>query len=91
MPYTEQNLPFARGSHTSYQAAIAVEKTRGKQTARYLALLATGSYSDHQAAEHLGLPLQSICSIRNGCRDQLVKAGQVVSPYGRTVDCWRVA
>lgn len=52
MPYTDQGLPFAPHSHTSYQAAVQTAPKRGKQTARYLALVTGKSYADFEAAQH---------------------------------------
>jgi len=91
MPYTSEGLPFAPRSHTSYKAAIQAEPSRASKTAKYLKLLTVRACSDHEAAEALGLPLSSICSIRNGCKNQLVKAGTTISLYGRSVDRWRLA
>jgi hypothetical protein len=94
MPYldSEPRLPFAPNSHTSYCAAKAAQRGRGEKTEKYLRCLQEyGPISDHQAADLLKLPLSSICSIRNSCREKLVKDGTGTSPYGRTVDLWRIA
>jgi len=92
MPHTDAGLPFAPNSHTSYKAALHAEPGRELKKAKYLRCLQEyGPLSDHQAAELLRLPLSSICSIRNGVRAQLVKNGTGTSPYGRTVDLWRLA
>lgn len=66
MPYTESGLPFAAGSHESHQAAIQAEATRGDKTRSYLRALRAGGKTDHEAADATGMPLSSICSIRNG-------------------------
>ena len=90
MPY-EQDLPYAPHSHTSYRGAVSAAPRRGRQTARYLALVTMRPCADFEAALSLDLPLSSICSIRNGVKDQLVKAGTTTSPYGNQVDRWRVS
>lgn len=66
MAYTDSHLPFAAGSHESYQAAVTAEATRGEKTREYLRALRAGGKTDHEAAAATGLPLSSICSIRNG-------------------------
>lgn len=86
MPYTDQSLPFAKGSHESYQAAVKAEATRETKTAAYLRFLfRRGPATDHEAATALRLPLSSICSIRNGAKHcGLVEKGDYAkpSPYG---------
>lgn len=73
MPYTEQGLPFAAGSHTSYLAATGEAVDRKTKGLRYLRYLAGRQATDHEAAHALGYGLSSINSIRNG----LVLAGLV--------------
>jgi hypothetical protein len=88
MPYTEQSLPFARRSHTSYLAAKGEASTRAEKSSRYLRYLASReNATDHEAADALGFGLSSINSIRNG----LVIAGlverlgiSILSTYKRT-------
>lgn len=81
--------PLAR--HHSYLAAEAAHATRGAKTAAYLAWLrAHGPASDHEAADALGWPLSSICSIRNGVSDQVRAVGRTISPYGRACTSWEV-
>jgi hypothetical protein len=91
VPYTEHGLPFAPRSHTSYRAAVDAAKTRGIKTAAYLHLLRErGPMSDSAAAEFFGWPLSSICSIRNGCGDQIVPMGHSVSKFGKPCTRWGV-
>jgi hypothetical protein len=90
-PFTDQALPFAAGSHTSYKAAVSSARTRGEKTQRYLAYLRTGGpKSDHESAAALGLPLSSITSIRNGTMDcGLVRRhGETMGPYMKSVSLW---
>lgn len=92
MPHTDRGLPFAPRSQTSYLAAVAVEPARQRKTDHYLRCLQEyGPLCDHAAADLLKVPLSSICSIRNGVKDRLVKDGTARSPYGKRVDCWRLA
>lgn len=92
MPYTDQGLPFAAGSHESYQAAVDAAATRQTKTAAYLQLLARrGPQTDHEAASALRLPLSSICSIRNGAvKCGLVEKGSTTAPsqYGKACRKW---
>lgn len=94
MPHTNLGLPFAAGSHTSHKAAVSAAVTRKTKTARYLRLLAEkGARTDHEAHQALGLPLSSICSIRNNVVDcGLVVRGveERTSPYGRACATWRL-
>lgn len=96
MPYTDQSLPFAGTTaisrHNSYKAAVAAQQARGAKTRRYLDWLRhAGHATDQGAAECLGWPLQSICSIRNALVDaNLVRAeGTQRGRYGRSVTVWR--
>ena len=90
-------LPFSGATpisrHHSAQAAEAAAPSRGRRTLEYLALLdqvGIAGVTDHDAARMLALPLSSINSIRNGCSEHVVPAMRSgVSPYGRTVTCWR--
>lgn len=90
-------LPFSGvtpiSRHHSVKAAIQAARARGVKTRQYLDLLArVGDASDHEAATALGLPLSSICSIRNGVRNWLWPSDRTaISPYGKTVTCWRLA
>lgn len=92
VPYTQEGLPFARRSHTSYKAAVSVIATRETKTRAYLRLLyRRGALTDHEAHAALDLPLQSICSIRNGVMTSgLVRKGieERVSPYGKDCATW---
>lgn len=99
MPHTDPGqgaLPFSgrtqTSRHTSYLAAVAAQATRPLKRTRYLAWLqANGPATDHQAADALGYPLSTICSLRNGCFDRAeVEAhDDVMGAYGRRVTRWR--
>lgn len=86
MPYTDAGLPFASGSHESHQAAVKASASRETKTRAYLRLLyRRGPLTDHEARAALGLPLSSICSIRNGAiHAGLVDKGETTrpSPFG---------
>lgn len=86
MAYTEGGLPFAGGSHESFQAAVRADSTRQTKTRAYLRLLyGRGPTTDHEAASALKVPLSSVCSIRNGAiHAGLVEKGSTTkrSPYG---------
>jgi hypothetical protein len=92
MPFTDQGLPFAPGSHESYQAAVRASGTRETKTRAYLRFLAQhGPATDHEARAALGLPLSSINSIRNGAKAcGLVEKGSTTrpSPYGVQCRVW---
>jgi hypothetical protein len=93
MPYTEQSLPFARGSHTSHKAAVNAGPTRRTVTAKYLdALKAAGTRGliDAEAAGLLNRPVSSVCSIRNGCCDSglVRKGGERMGPWGQLQTIW---
>jgi hypothetical protein len=91
MPYVD-GLPFAQGSHESFKAAVHAKATRGEKTAAYLRFLKVhGPAIDHDAAKALGVPLSSICSIRNGAiADGLVSKGYTtrIGPYGLACRVW---
>lgn len=95
MPYLNDDprLPFAAGSHTSYKAAEQAQRGHGEKTQRYLRVLQEfGPLSDFQAAELVGVPVQSICSIRNSVKAKLVRAGTTTGPYRNLqVQLWRLA
>lgn len=90
-------LPFSGRTPISRQhsaeAAQSAAETRATKSLLYLrALREAGDMGldDHTAARLLGLPLSSICSIRNGC-GALVTArtdAYGVSPYGKKVTLW---
>lgn len=92
MPYIEQGLPFAARSHTSRKAAVAAAASRQTKTQRYLRHLAkAGPQTDWEASIALGLPLSSICSIRNGAiHCDLVERGSTErpSPFGKACSVW---
>ncbi len=91
------SLPFSGSTpisrHHSAQAAQHAAEKRGRRTLEYLALLSEvgeAGVTDHDAARMLGLPLSSINSIRNGCGELVEPANREgLSPYGRTVTCWK--
>lgn len=86
MYISPQGLPFAAGSHESYQAAVRQVSSRAVKTRRYLHHLAVaGPQTDHEARAYFGWPLSSINSIRNGAMMcGLVQKGSETapSPYG---------
>lgn len=92
MPHTQEGLPFARGSHTSHKAAVSAAANRKTKTARYLKHLAkVGPQTDWEASVALGLPLSSICSIRNNSiHCGLVDRGSTErpSPFGKACSVW---
>ena len=77
MPHTQQGLPFAKRSQTSYRAAVAEAARRAEKTRRYLqALVAAGArgLTDVEtigavADAIAGLQVSSVCSIRNAAMD----------------------
>ena len=92
MPYTETGgLPFAAGSQESYNAAKNAEATRGEKTRRYLRCLRHGAKADFEAAAATGLPIQSICSIRNSAMTLLLVKGtdeRRTSEHGQACKVW---
>jgi hypothetical protein len=90
MPITQAGLPFSgktlTSKHCSYMAATEAQLQRGRKSQRYLDWLRLkGQLSDHQAADDLGWPLSSICSIRNGLFDRglIEVAGTIEGKYGK--------
>lgn len=83
--------PIAR--HHSYEAAKAAAETRVTKSLRYLDLLNKAGergLSDHETAKMTGWPMSSVTSIRNGCGPLVEPGARVdVSPYGRSVTCWK--
>jgi hypothetical protein len=96
MPYTEMGLPFqsGAGAHTSRKAAVAAQASRQTKTSRYLRHLAkVGPQTDWEASVALGLPLSSVCSIRNGAINcGLVERGSTErpSPFGKACAVWLI-
>lgn len=92
MPFTQDGLPFAKGSHTSFKAADSQDLRRRSQKIRTLVrILASGPATDHELASSLRVPVQSICSLRNS----VVEAGLVekrceikTGPYGKDCSTW---
>lgn len=95
MPYAQNGLPFAAGSHESWTAAEKAATTRGQKTVLYLRFLARyGPRTDHEAAAYHRWPLSSLCSIRGN----LMHAGLVErsdqtrpSPYGLACRRWQLS
>lgn len=90
------NVPYAKGSHTSCKAArdLAQSGTRGAKTWKYLQALAAApdGLTDAHAAAIVGVPLSSVCSIRNGAMQnipQLVERGEeTMGQFGKSVYRW---
>jgi hypothetical protein len=99
-------VPFAPGSHTSWFSALIEARSgrRGRKTRAYLLELAGANHvglSDPEAAVAIsrrlglgdrGMPVQSICSIRNAVIDALLveKAGLTAGSWGKPVQRWRL-
>lgn len=95
MPFTNLGLPFARDSHTSFKAAESVAVRRGEKMQRLLtAYRQAGSrgLTDQEASEATGLPVQSICSLRNAAADceLVVRDGERLGIYGKANSVWRL-
>jgi hypothetical protein len=95
MPY-QQAIPFARGSHTSYKAARALnrEGTRGKKLRRLIEayrVAGEAGFTNLEASDVTSLPLQSVCSLRAAAADcgLLEKAGERVGRFGKSNQAWR--
>jgi RIO-like serine/threonine protein kinase len=97
VPHTDAQpaLPFSgktpRSRNNSYRAAVSASSTRVAKRLRYLAWLkSVKQATDQGAAEALGLPLSSICSIRNSLVDHgLVTAiGDAMGAYGKRITVW---
>ena len=92
MPYsaTTPSLPFAGSLHItprccSRRAAEQKARTLTLRMRRYLAcLLAHPMVTDPGAVELTGLPLQSICSVRNAAIDRgfVIVVGETMGSYG---------
>jgi hypothetical protein len=98
MPFTDSHpsLPWSgktpTSRHCSERAAVTAAQTRTWKMDQYLTYLTrVGRASDHQAADDLGWPLSSICSIRNGWfdRGRIEVAGTIEGKYGKKVTLWR--
>jgi hypothetical protein len=98
MPYTADtySLPFSgrgpRQRHNSLHAALAQRPVRGRKKTAMLAYIQQhGMVTDQGLAEGLGLPIQSVCSLRCSLRDAGVIewAGDARGVYGKTVSLWR--
>ena len=95
MPH-QLGIPFASGSHTSHQAAVALRRTgtRREKTRRLIdAYRAAGEHglTNLEASMRTGLPLQSVCSLAHGLQDcGLIVKGQIrVSSFGKPNQAWR--
>lgn len=87
--------PFAKGSHTSWKAARAVNQIdRASKTRKYLDLLAAhGNLTDPEVVALTGWPRSSICSIRFAVEHALLveKAGeQRASQCKRDCEAYRL-
>ena len=79
--HNEQGLPFGGeepiARHASWTGAEKAAEGRKAQTARYIkALVSEGPLTDVQASARTGLPLSSVCSIRNGLGPCVRSQGQ---------------
>lgn len=90
-------IPFANGSHTSFQSAVQLrqEGKRGQKMRRLLeAYQAAGArgLTNAEAAEMTGLPLQSVCSLMHAAVDceLLTKADIRIGKYGKPNQAWRL-
>ena len=99
MPFTQNGLPFARGSHTSHKAAVSAGRNRGAKLAALMVLYRTAGavgLTDPEARRFLQtacgveVPISSICSLRNQLiEDGIVgKAGERVGDFGKAVTVW---
>jgi hypothetical protein len=78
--YTSEGLPFASGSHESFQAARRASLTRAAKSRAYLRLLfRRGPLTDPEVSAETHWPRSSVCSIRNG-----VMAAGLVEKTGLT-------
>lgn len=95
------SLPFAShaphliSAHHSAMAAEQAVSARARKSAAYLELVehaGVAGLTDHETVAATGWPMSSVCSIRNGVRELLWPADrEAISPYGRSVTCWRKA
>ena len=79
MPYLEPasyELPFAAGSETSRDAAVAIRETASTQRERYFRWLAGRVHGSTDAEAEASIPMRrsSICARRN----ELMKAGRIL-------------
>ena len=97
MPYTHDSLmlPFSgrtpQARHNSYMAAQAQRATRGTKKLRMLAYIRQhGLVTDQGLADGLGLPIQSVCSLRNAlCSEgHLRHVGNTMGRYNKSVSLW---
>jgi len=100
MPYTGDTLQLPFSGRTpisrqnSYLAAEAQRSTRGTKKLRMLAYIrANGPVTDQGLADALGLPLQSVCSLRCALsQEQLIRhAGHAMGRYNKRVSLWEAA
>ncbi len=99
MPFTDQRLPFARGSHTSHKAAVSAGRNRGAKLAALMALYreyGSAGLTDTEASRGMSktcgciVPIQSICSLRNALMEDGIvgKGGERVGDFGKAVTVW---
>ena len=94
MPY-QQAIPFAKGSHTSHKAAVAIRRsgTRTEKQRRLLQAFRDAGergLTIQEAAIVTGLPVQSVCSLRHAAEDcgLLVKSGERIGTFGKSNQVW---
>lgn len=97
MPYTQAGLPFSGRSslarHHSRQAAEALAPLRGRKKHALLAWARQHPcWTDAGAAEALGWPLSSLCSLRNALMDDgyVQAVGTTLGRYGVNVTVYEV-
>jgi predicted transcriptional regulator len=95
MPYLNGELPFSGTTpgarQNSYRAAEAQRSTRGTKKLKMLAYIRQhGRVTDQGLGEALGLPIQSICSLRNAlCAEGLVThVGHAMGRFNHRVSLW---
>lgn len=97
MSTPQLGLPFSGRSpisrHHSALAAQQASAGRVTKTLRYLEILqhaGARGLTDHEAAAAMGVPLSSICSIRNGSGPLVEPSDEHgLSPFGKRVTRWR--
>lgn len=93
MPYTQLGIPFRAGSQASYRGAEHAARKRGAKQRRLLEAYFTAGargLTDAEAATAAGLPVQSVCSLRNAVKDcgLLEKSGARMGAWGVEVTVW---
>jgi hypothetical protein len=92
VPYTQLGIPWngrsAIARHNGQRAAESLAPLRGRKKHRLLEWARqVGTFTDAGAAECLGWPLSSLCSLRNALMDEgYIRAiGSTEGRYGKTV------